>query len=124
MLNSDHKPIAREATFAADQDKSAEETSKLFQQSQQNSVLKPDFLEKQKRVKMSSATTVSTIAQSQLTTDTNFTGRASQATRTSRKRSGPNCNSGVNIGVRRKSDLKIDALELGCQMTEHELQDF
>jgi len=63
---------------------------------------------------MSSATTVCTFAQSQLTADTNSADRASQVTRVSRKRVKADCDSVVKIGVKRKSDLSLDALELGC----------
>jgi len=56
--------------------------------------------------------------------DSNCTGRASQATRVSRKRSRPNCGTDVKVGVKRKSDLTLDALELGCKLAEHELSDF
>ena len=72
--------------------------------------MKPDFGEKfesKKRGQMSSATTVCTVSQSQLTADTNSADRNSQATRVSRKRAKPDCDSEVKIGVKRKSDLTL-----------------
>jgi len=68
MLNSDHKPIARDASSSKENEKPVQRTEEkisLFPQSQLSSNMEPEnFLEVRKRGKMSSATTVSTMAQS------------------------------------------------------------
>ena len=67
MLNSDHKPIARESAAKENVQptESTEEKINIFAQSQQTSSMKPDFMEKfesKKKGQMSSATTVCTVS--------------------------------------------------------------
>ena len=107
MLNSDHKPIAR-APSTKENEKPTRRTDEktcLFAASQTSSDLKPDFMDKfesRKRGQMSSATSVSTVAQSQSTADTTL-----ESSRAQRKRVRPACESAVKVGVKRKSDLSI-----------------
>ena len=71
MLSSDHKTIPRDSISKENEKPSRrnEEKINLFSQTTASD-MKPDFIDKfvnKKRGQMSSATTVSTIAQSQLT---------------------------------------------------------
>ena len=107
MLNSEHKPIARAPT-----DKENEKPSKkinIFSQPS-GSALKPDLekLETRgKRESTSSATSASTVAQSQQTVERNSTARQSVSSRLSRKRAKPSTASTVKVGVKRKAALSL-----------------
>ena len=88
-----------------------EEKINIFSQGS-NSEANPDFLQKlesrlKKRGPMSSATTTSTVAQSQMTNITNSTANQSVTSRVSRKRSKAECASAVKVGVKRKSPISL-----------------
>ncbi len=77
------------------------------------SEMKPDFMDKfvnRKRGQMSSATSVSTVAQSQSTLDTSAADKRSENSRVSRKRVKAPCASAVKVGVKRKSEISLGKL--------------
>jgi len=111
MLNSDHKPIAR-APENKDSEKPISRTEDKINIFSQPSVTKSknDLLEKfdnRKRGSMSSATSASTVAQSQITQISHSTANQSVTSKASRKRVKPETATDVKVGVKRKSPLSI-----------------
>lgn len=123
MNFSDNKPIAR-APSAKDNEKPTrrtEEKISLFGQSKAVEDLKPDFFETRKRGQMSSATTVSTVAQSQSTHETTTADQTSETNNVSRKRAKQVCATAVKIGVKRKSEITLGKRTpqvFSCQNTD------
>jgi len=126
-LNSEHKAVARAPSHKENEKPARKTEEKINIFSQDSTATKPDYLQKiesRKRGPMSSATTTSTVAQSQSTLMTNSTANQSVTSRVSRKRGKAECASAVKIGVKRKSPITLEALELGTQLATHGVEDF
>lgn len=117
MLNSEHKPIARAPLASSNKEnekqpsKRTEERINLFSQTSNCSAQKSEFMDKfetKKQKQMSSATTMSTVAQcttASASQETNCTAKDSVVSKTSRRRGKTGMSSRTKIGVKRKAAI-------------------